>query len=283
MRVPPHPVAADAVGLLVGGDVVAGVGERLDGGDAGGAGADHAGGGEGAHRPHPSPKVTPVSPFPRWHDPAMAEDDLRASDAEREQLVDALRDHAAEGRLTTDELEERTAAAYSATTRGELVALRRDLPETAPPAGIASRGGRRADRRRARQHPPGRPLARAGAAGGQGGARRLQARPAPGRRPRRGDDRGQGPPRRRDDLRPRRRARGADGPRHPRGQEGPRGARAPAAAARSSACTPTSSSATSRSTWRPPASGCGTCSAAGASRGASRAAWPCRSRSCRPP
>ena len=61
----------------------------------------------------------------------MAEEDLRASDAEREQLVDRLRDHAAEGRLTTDELEERTAAAFAATTRGELVALRRDLPETA--------------------------------------------------------------------------------------------------------------------------------------------------------
>ncbi len=64
----------------------------------------------------------------------MAEDHLRASDAEREQLVDALRDHAAEGRLTTEELEERTGAAYAATTRGELVALRRDLPEAAPPS-----------------------------------------------------------------------------------------------------------------------------------------------------
>ena len=64
----------------------------------------------------------------------MAEDDLRASDAEREQLVDTLREHAADGRLTTDELEERSAAAYSATTRGELVALRRDLPERPPPA-----------------------------------------------------------------------------------------------------------------------------------------------------
>ena len=62
----------------------------------------------------------------------MAEDDLRASDSERDQLVDALRDHAAEGRLTTEELDERTGAAYAATTRGELVALRRDLPEAAP-------------------------------------------------------------------------------------------------------------------------------------------------------
>ena len=64
----------------------------------------------------------------------MADDHLRASDAEREALVDTLRDHAAQGRLTTDELEERTAAAYGATTRGELVALRRDLPETGLPA-----------------------------------------------------------------------------------------------------------------------------------------------------
>jgi hypothetical protein len=64
----------------------------------------------------------------------MADDHLRASDAEREQLVDALREHAAQGRLTTEELEERTGAAYAATTRGELVALRRDLPDAALPA-----------------------------------------------------------------------------------------------------------------------------------------------------
>jgi len=63
----------------------------------------------------------------------MADEHLRASDAERQQLVDRLRDHAAEGRLTTDELEERSAAAYAASTRGELVALRQDLPETATP------------------------------------------------------------------------------------------------------------------------------------------------------
>lgn len=75
-----------------------------------------------------------MSPLLRWHDPGMAEEDLRASDAEREQLVDALRAHAAQGRLTTEELEERSAAAYTATTRGELVALRRDLPETSAPS-----------------------------------------------------------------------------------------------------------------------------------------------------
>ena len=64
----------------------------------------------------------------------MDDHDLRASDAEREALVDALRDHAAEGRLSTEELEERTGAAYAATTRGELVALRRDLPGAGVPA-----------------------------------------------------------------------------------------------------------------------------------------------------
>jgi hypothetical protein len=68
----------------------------------------------------------------------MADDDhLRASDAEREAVVDALRDHAAQGRLTTEELEERTAAAYGATTRGELVTLRSDLPQAPAPAAPA--------------------------------------------------------------------------------------------------------------------------------------------------
>jgi Domain of unknown function (DUF1707)/Cell wall-active antibiotics response 4TMS YvqF len=74
----------------------------------------------------------------------MADDHLRASDAEREALVDALRDHAAEGRLTTEELEERTGAAYAATTRGDLVALRRDLPGTrsaAPPVVVGEQIG----------------------------------------------------------------------------------------------------------------------------------------------
>jgi hypothetical protein len=50
------------------------------------------------------------------------------SDAERERTVEALRDHYAEGRLTSDELEERTEQAYHATTRADLTALVRDLP-----------------------------------------------------------------------------------------------------------------------------------------------------------
>jgi hypothetical protein len=53
---------------------------------------------------------------------------VRASDADREQLISELNEHAVAGRLTTDELEERLEAAYSARTTGELDALRSDLP-----------------------------------------------------------------------------------------------------------------------------------------------------------
>ena len=55
-------------------------------------------------------------------------DDVRASDAERELVVDRLRHAMGHGRLRTDEFEERVAAAYAATTRGDLAALTRDLP-----------------------------------------------------------------------------------------------------------------------------------------------------------
>jgi hypothetical protein len=62
--------------------------------------------------------------------PPPADPALRASDADREQLVDELEQHAIDGRLTTDEFEQRTGEAYAATTIGELEALRRDLPAT---------------------------------------------------------------------------------------------------------------------------------------------------------
>lgn len=55
---------------------------------------------------------------------------LRASDADREQLIAELNEHAVAGRLTTEELEDRIKAAYAARTTGELDALRRDLPVT---------------------------------------------------------------------------------------------------------------------------------------------------------
>ena len=61
----------------------------------------------------------------QWHDELSS---LRVADADREQLIDELREHALAGRLTSDELEERVGGAYGATTRGELDALRADLP-----------------------------------------------------------------------------------------------------------------------------------------------------------
>lgn len=55
-------------------------------------------------------------------------DRLRVSDAEREETVAALRAAAGEGRLTVEELDERTTAAYAAVTRGDLARLLHDLP-----------------------------------------------------------------------------------------------------------------------------------------------------------
>jgi hypothetical protein len=58
--------------------------------------------------------------------------DLRASDAEREAVIDQLRDHAAAGRLDTDELAERLEEAYGARTRGDLARVLRELPQPEP-------------------------------------------------------------------------------------------------------------------------------------------------------
>src|SRR3954447_24491444 len=59
---------------------------------------------------------------------------LRASDAERERVVSFLRDHALQGRLTHDELEERIGLAYAAVTVGDLERLINDLPRPHAPA-----------------------------------------------------------------------------------------------------------------------------------------------------
>ncbi|HEY6297663.1 MAG TPA: DUF1707 domain-containing protein, partial [Streptosporangiaceae bacterium] len=63
-----------------------------------------------------------------------SDDSLRVSDAERDATIHALGDHAAVGRLTLDELEERAAQALTAKTRGELAALTTDLPAEAATA-----------------------------------------------------------------------------------------------------------------------------------------------------
>ena len=63
---------------------------------------------------------------------AMPEDlpELRASHADRDRVVDALRVAAGEGRLTAEELDSRLEIALSARTLGELARLTTDLPTT---------------------------------------------------------------------------------------------------------------------------------------------------------
>jgi Domain of unknown function (DUF1707)/Cell wall-active antibiotics response 4TMS YvqF len=65
------------------------------------------------------------------------DESLRVSDAERDETVRILGEHAAVGRLTLDELEERSGRALAARTRGELATLTGDLPAE---AGIEGQG-----------------------------------------------------------------------------------------------------------------------------------------------
>jgi hypothetical protein len=58
----------------------------------------------------------------------MAEESLRASHEDRDRVVDLLRVAAGDGRLTSDELDERLERALLARTYGELAALTEDLP-----------------------------------------------------------------------------------------------------------------------------------------------------------
>jgi hypothetical protein len=64
--------------------------------------------------------------------PYEPEPNLRASDADRDAAVERLRVAALEGRLDSDELEERLAVAYAARWCSDLEQLTRDV--TAPPA-----------------------------------------------------------------------------------------------------------------------------------------------------
>ena len=71
----------------------------------------------------------------------MEDPQIRASDAERDQVAERLSEACAHGRLDTSELEERIEAAYAARTMRELQALVADLP--APPARRPARPRRR--------------------------------------------------------------------------------------------------------------------------------------------
>jgi Domain of unknown function (DUF1707) len=57
---------------------------------------------------------------------------LRASDADREQVIDTLKDAFVEGRLTKDELGARAAQALASRTYAELTAITADIPVGLP-------------------------------------------------------------------------------------------------------------------------------------------------------
>jgi hypothetical protein len=86
---------------------------------------------------------------------------LRASDAERERVVSFLRDHALQGRLTHDELEDRIGLAYAAVTMGDLERLIADLPRPHAPAARRTQPPRHRQRHR---NPPAPALILAGVA-----------------------------------------------------------------------------------------------------------------------
>ena len=67
---------------------------------------------------------------------------LRLSDFDREQAVDDLKAHAAAGRLSVDELAERVAGAYGASTLRTSPLAPRGPPARARAPGAASRQGR---------------------------------------------------------------------------------------------------------------------------------------------
>ena len=72
---------------------------------------------------------------------------IRAADDERERVAQELREHMVAGRLRPEEFEERVGRAYDASTRGELAALKDDLPMS-PEAARAELAKRKAHLRR---------------------------------------------------------------------------------------------------------------------------------------
>lgn len=74
---------------------------------------------------------------------ANEDDTIRVSDAERDLVLKTLGDQAAVGRLTLDELEDRSGKALVAKTRGELASITRDLPAENTPAPAPAPTGRK--------------------------------------------------------------------------------------------------------------------------------------------
>ena len=72
---------------------------------------------------------------------------IRAADDDRERVAQELREHMLAGRLRPEEFEERVGKAYDAATRGELEALKDDLPMS-PEAMRSELASRKAQLRR---------------------------------------------------------------------------------------------------------------------------------------
>lgn len=83
---------------------------------------------------------------------------LRASDADRDVVLAELGEHFQAGRLTADELEERTGLALRARTFGDLAPLTADLPSLAPPRPAAGPAGGAVGRPGGRRPPVVAPL-----------------------------------------------------------------------------------------------------------------------------
>jgi len=80
------------------------------------------------HRHHRHAYDHTTARGPEERTSTVPDDDVRASDAEREDFVSALRTHAGDGRLSVDELSDRIDRAHAVRTRRELNALLSDLP-----------------------------------------------------------------------------------------------------------------------------------------------------------
>jgi hypothetical protein len=75
--------------------------------------------------------LSSIRQLSKGHAVSESDSSLRVSDAERDVTLRKLGDHAAVGRLTLDELEDRSGKALAAKTRGELATLTSDLPAQA--------------------------------------------------------------------------------------------------------------------------------------------------------
>lgn len=80
---------------------------------------------------------------PPWPGPRRAPRDndphLRISNAERHEIADALSKHFAEGRLDSEEFDERVGRVMNAKTRGDVAGVLDDLPRLGPPPPPAPR------------------------------------------------------------------------------------------------------------------------------------------------